>query len=187
MQQGWGGPPGSLVMDGSCPRTPQTRFAACTAVLPPLSVLERKPSSSRLRVGVVVVNLMACYRENKFLLLISACNFHLVSLEHVCSILASLLRNLRGQQRTRLLNKFTENDSEKVSECAAVCLQPAGSSAGRVPGKAGCLQARAELLKGSPCPCLWRPVHPRATVLLFMLLPANWRTGSASSAWPPAS
>ncbi|ELW69631.1 Beta-catenin-like protein 1 [Tupaia chinensis] len=34
--------------------------------------------------------------------------------EHVCSILASLLRNLRGQQRTRLLNKFTENDSEKV-------------------------------------------------------------------------
>ncbi|KAM6339644.1 beta-catenin-like protein 1 isoform 3-T3 [Alca torda] len=33
--------------------------------------------------------------------------------EHVCSILASLLRNLRGQQRTRLLNKFTENDSEK--------------------------------------------------------------------------
>ncbi|KAH0515661.1 Beta-catenin-like protein 1 [Microtus ochrogaster] len=35
-------------------------------------------------------------------------------IEHVCSILASLLRNLRGQQRTRLLNKFTENDSEKV-------------------------------------------------------------------------
>uniref|UniRef100_J3S884 Beta-catenin-like protein 1-like n=1 Tax=Crotalus adamanteus TaxID=8729 RepID=J3S884_CROAD len=34
--------------------------------------------------------------------------------EHVCSILASLLRNLRAQQRTRLLNKFTENDSEKV-------------------------------------------------------------------------
>lgn len=35
--------------------------------------------------------------------------------EHICSILASLLRNLRGQQRTRLLNKFTESDSEKVS------------------------------------------------------------------------
>ncbi|XP_078508240.1 beta-catenin-like protein 1 [Lissotriton helveticus] len=34
--------------------------------------------------------------------------------EHVCSIMASLLRNLKGQQRTRLLNKFTENDSEKV-------------------------------------------------------------------------
>ncbi|CAJ0923000.1 unnamed protein product, partial [Ranitomeya imitator] len=34
--------------------------------------------------------------------------------EHICSILASLLRNLKGQQRTRLLNKFTENDSEKV-------------------------------------------------------------------------
>ncbi|KAH0619333.1 hypothetical protein JD844_019363, partial [Phrynosoma platyrhinos] len=37
-----------------------------------------------------------------------------LKVEHVCSILASLLRNLRGQQRTRLLNKFTENDSEKV-------------------------------------------------------------------------
>ncbi|KAK9405038.1 beta-catenin-like 1 [Crotalus adamanteus] len=37
-----------------------------------------------------------------------------MSPEHVCSILASLLRNLRAQQRTRLLNKFTENDSEKV-------------------------------------------------------------------------
>uniref|UniRef100_A0A8C5QKH5 Beta-catenin-like protein 1 N-terminal domain-containing protein n=1 Tax=Leptobrachium leishanense TaxID=445787 RepID=A0A8C5QKH5_9ANUR len=34
--------------------------------------------------------------------------------EHVCSIIASLLRNLRGQQRTRLVSKFTENDSEKV-------------------------------------------------------------------------
>ncbi|XP_075701392.1 beta-catenin-like protein 1 [Rhinoderma darwinii] len=34
--------------------------------------------------------------------------------EHVCSILASLLRNLKGQQRSRLLNKFSENDSEKV-------------------------------------------------------------------------
>ncbi|OBS69061.1 hypothetical protein A6R68_02384, partial [Neotoma lepida] len=41
------------------------------------------------------------------------CN--LVLSEHVCSILASLLRNLRGQQRTRLLNKFTENDSEKLA------------------------------------------------------------------------
>ncbi|KAK0680000.1 CTBL1 protein, partial [Pygoscelis papua] len=67
-----------------------------------------------LHVEVLVVNLMACYRENKLLFLISACNFHFVSPEHVCSILASLLRNLRGQQRTRLLNKFTENDSEKV-------------------------------------------------------------------------
>lgn len=68
----------------------------------------------QLHAGVLVVNLMACYRENK-LFLISACSFYFVSLEHVCSILASLLRNLRGQQRTRLLNKFTENDSEKVS------------------------------------------------------------------------
>ncbi|XP_063309411.1 beta-catenin-like protein 1 [Pelobates fuscus] len=34
--------------------------------------------------------------------------------EHVCSIIASLLRNLKLQQRTRLISKFTENDSEKV-------------------------------------------------------------------------
>uniref|UniRef100_A0A7N6BH54 Beta-catenin-like protein 1 N-terminal domain-containing protein n=1 Tax=Anabas testudineus TaxID=64144 RepID=A0A7N6BH54_ANATE len=34
--------------------------------------------------------------------------------EHVCSIIASMLRNLKSQQRTRLLNKFTENDCEKV-------------------------------------------------------------------------
>nr|KAF6324794.1 hypothetical protein mMyoMyo1_008260 [Myotis myotis] len=34
--------------------------------------------------------------------------------EHVCAILASFLRNLREQRRTRLLNKFTENDLEKV-------------------------------------------------------------------------
>ncbi|MBZ3891506.1 Beta-catenin-like protein 1 [Sciurus carolinensis] len=34
--------------------------------------------------------------------------------EHVCWILASLLCNVRGQQRTRLLNKFTEKDNEKV-------------------------------------------------------------------------
>ncbi|KAM9752458.1 beta-catenin-like protein 1 [Menidia menidia] len=34
--------------------------------------------------------------------------------EHVCSVIASMLRNLKSQQRTRLLNKFTENDCEKV-------------------------------------------------------------------------
>ncbi|XP_043946140.1 beta-catenin-like protein 1 isoform X1 [Protopterus annectens] len=34
--------------------------------------------------------------------------------EHVCSIMANMLRNLKGQQRTRLLTKFTENDCEKV-------------------------------------------------------------------------
>ncbi|CAF91938.1 unnamed protein product, partial [Tetraodon nigroviridis] len=34
--------------------------------------------------------------------------------EHVCSIIASMLRNLKSQQRTRLHNKFTENDCEKV-------------------------------------------------------------------------
>ncbi|XP_042265804.1 beta-catenin-like protein 1 [Thunnus maccoyii] len=34
--------------------------------------------------------------------------------EHVCSIIASMLRNLKSQQRSRLHNKFTENDCEKV-------------------------------------------------------------------------
>ncbi|KAL2103905.1 hypothetical protein ACEWY4_000773 [Coilia grayii] len=34
--------------------------------------------------------------------------------EHVCSIIASMLRNLKAQQRSRLLSKFTENDCEKV-------------------------------------------------------------------------
>ncbi|XP_048097681.1 beta-catenin-like protein 1 isoform X2 [Alosa alosa] len=34
--------------------------------------------------------------------------------EHACSIIASMLRNLKAQQRARLLSKFTENDCEKV-------------------------------------------------------------------------
>lgn len=34
--------------------------------------------------------------------------------EHVCSIIASMLRNCRGSQRQRLISKFTENDNEKV-------------------------------------------------------------------------
>lgn len=34
--------------------------------------------------------------------------------EHVCSIVASMLRNCRGSQRQRLISKFTENDHEKV-------------------------------------------------------------------------
>ncbi|XP_037540306.1 beta-catenin-like protein 1 [Nematolebias whitei] len=34
--------------------------------------------------------------------------------EHVCSVIASMLRNLKSQQRTRLQSKFTENDCEKV-------------------------------------------------------------------------
>ncbi|XP_012676277.1 beta-catenin-like protein 1 [Clupea harengus] len=34
--------------------------------------------------------------------------------EHVCSIIASMLRNLKAQQRARLLSKFTETDCEKV-------------------------------------------------------------------------
>jgi beta-catenin-like protein 1 len=35
-------------------------------------------------------------------------------LEHVCSVIANMLRNCRGGQRTRLLTKFAENDHEKV-------------------------------------------------------------------------
>lgn len=34
--------------------------------------------------------------------------------EHVVSIIASMLKNCKGQQRQRLLSKFTENDYEKV-------------------------------------------------------------------------
>ncbi|KAG0722839.1 Beta-catenin-like protein 1 [Chionoecetes opilio] len=34
--------------------------------------------------------------------------------EHVISMIVSLLKNCRPNQRTRLINKFTENDHEKV-------------------------------------------------------------------------
>lgn len=34
--------------------------------------------------------------------------------EHVCSVIGSMLKNCRGPQRQRLMNKFTENDHEKV-------------------------------------------------------------------------
>ncbi|XP_062314656.1 beta-catenin-like protein 1 [Osmerus eperlanus] len=34
--------------------------------------------------------------------------------EHVCSVIASMLRNLKSQQRGRMHSKFTENDCEKV-------------------------------------------------------------------------
>lgn len=34
--------------------------------------------------------------------------------EHVVSIVASLLKHCKGSQRTRLLSKFTENDHEKT-------------------------------------------------------------------------
>lgn len=35
-------------------------------------------------------------------------------LEHVLSIISSMLRHCRGTQRQRLMSKFTENDHEKV-------------------------------------------------------------------------
>lgn len=34
--------------------------------------------------------------------------------EHVISIISSMLRHCRGTQRQRLMTKFTENDHEKV-------------------------------------------------------------------------
>ena len=34
--------------------------------------------------------------------------------EHICSIIASMMRNCQGTLRQRLLLKFTENDHEKV-------------------------------------------------------------------------
>ena len=41
-------------------------------------------------------------------------NFEIMFSEHVVSIIASMLRNCRGTQRSRLLSKFSENDYEKV-------------------------------------------------------------------------
>jgi len=37
-------------------------------------------------------------------------------LEHVISCIASLVRNCTGSNRQRVLNKFTENDHEKVKQ-----------------------------------------------------------------------
>ena len=34
--------------------------------------------------------------------------------EHIASIIAAMLRNCQATQRQRLVNKFTENDHEKV-------------------------------------------------------------------------
>jgi len=34
--------------------------------------------------------------------------------EHIISIVASLVKNCEGIQRQRLINKFTENDHEKI-------------------------------------------------------------------------
>lgn len=41
-------------------------------------------------------------------------DFFFTIVEHVLSIIASLLRHCRGTQRQRLMNKFIENDHEKV-------------------------------------------------------------------------
>lgn len=127
VQEVWGCLPGLVVVGEELPVLPAATACCfcCSSACTRWCWQEPGFCYRQLRAGAVVVNLMACYREYKLLFLISACNFHFVSLEHVCSILASLLRNLRGQQRTRLLNKFTENDSEKVS-VRNVCLQSLG-------------------------------------------------------------
>lgn len=39
---------------------------------------------------------------------------NILFVEHVVSIISSMLRNCQGSQRQRLLAKFTENDLEKV-------------------------------------------------------------------------
>lgn len=43
--------------------------------------------------------------------------------EHIASIIASMLRNCKGQQRSRLLSKFTENDFEKVERLVELHLK----------------------------------------------------------------
>ena len=49
-----------------------------------------------------------------FIIEIHFIRIHFVFIEHVVSVIASLIRNCDGQQRQRLLNKFIENDHEKV-------------------------------------------------------------------------
>ena len=42
------------------------------------------------------------------------CSPSFVVAEHICSIMAALLKNCTGAHRQRLLNKFTESDHIKV-------------------------------------------------------------------------
>lgn len=46
--------------------------------------------------------------------------------EHVCSVIASMLRNCKGTQRQRMLAKFTENDHEKVDRLLELHLKYLG-------------------------------------------------------------
>lgn len=98
--------------------------------------------------------------------------FLFLFLEHVCSILASLLRNLRGQQRTRLLNKFTENDSEKVSaECVSFSGLPGWEGS-----CSGCLVRSLSYEKSSS----YLPAETSAVTDLCSLIhivSTNWKTG----------
>ena len=41
-------------------------------------------------------------------------NFFIILLEHIVSIISSLLKNCSGANKQRIISKFTENDFEKI-------------------------------------------------------------------------
>ncbi|KAM3871565.1 beta-catenin-like protein 1 [Diretmus argenteus] len=72
--------------------------------------------------------------------------------EHVCSIIASMLRNLKSQQRSRLLSKFTENDCEKVDRLMEVhfkYLEAVQQADKRIEGEKHDMVRRGEILDDS--------------------------------------
>uniref|UniRef100_A0A665X461 Beta-catenin-like protein 1 n=1 Tax=Echeneis naucrates TaxID=173247 RepID=A0A665X461_ECHNA len=72
--------------------------------------------------------------------------------EHVCSIIASMLRNLKSQQRSRLLNKFTENDCEKVDRLMELhfkFLEAVQQADKRIEGEKHDMVRRGEILDDS--------------------------------------
>uniref|UniRef100_A0A2K5XSZ9 Beta-catenin-like protein 1 n=1 Tax=Mandrillus leucophaeus TaxID=9568 RepID=A0A2K5XSZ9_MANLE len=76
-----------------------------------MNLMPREKKISRSRVLKVLIVSKGVYNCGKFVdILVGTTDRE--HKEHVCSILAFLLWNLRGHQRTWLLNKFTENDSE---------------------------------------------------------------------------
>uniref|UniRef100_A0A8C9S206 Catenin, beta like 1 n=1 Tax=Scleropages formosus TaxID=113540 RepID=A0A8C9S206_SCLFO len=69
--------------------------------------------------------------------------------EHVCSIIASMLRNLKAQQRSRLLSKFTENDCEKVDRLMELhfkYLEAVQSADKRIEGEKHDMVRRGEII-----------------------------------------
>ncbi|XP_074536687.1 beta-catenin-like protein 1 [Halichoeres trimaculatus] len=72
--------------------------------------------------------------------------------EHVCSIIASMLRNLKSQQRSRLLTKFTENDCEKVDRLMELhfkYLEAVQQADKRIEGEKHDMVRRGEILDDS--------------------------------------